>query len=446
MEYIIQGGQLLLSISILVILHEGGHFFAAKFFKTKVESFYLFFNPWFSVYKKKIGDTEYGIGWLPLGGYVKIAGMIDESMDKEQMKQPPQPWEFRAKPTWQRLIIMLGGIIVNVIVGFLIYSFVLMGYGEKYLPNENLKDGVWVLSDVLDNEIGLKTGDKIISINGDSFKSFSNTIENMLYAETLIVERNGKKETLNVPIDVLGKLMDDRKSGGFVRPRIPFTIKSIAKDGYVASDAGFKLKDDIIGINNSTIKYYDEFTNEIKKYIGQEIEVHILREGQKINISLTVPDSAIIGLSPYDYNFEELEKKGIYELKTIEYSFFGAFVRGVSKVKEEIVKYYKGFTKMLNPETGAYKGMGGFATISKLFGPEWVWQNFWEKTAWISLVLAFMNLLPIPALDGGHVMFLLYEMITGRKPNEKLMEYAQIAGMILLLTFMLYANTDWLRF
>ena len=446
MEYIIQGGQLLLSISILVILHEGGHFFAAKFFKTKVESFYLFFNPWFSVYKKKIGDTEYGIGWLPLGGYVKIAGMIDESMDKEQMKQPPQPWEFRAKPTWQRLIIMLGGIIVNVIVGFLIYSFVLMGYGEKYLPNENLKDGVWVLSDVLDNEIGLKTGDKIISINGDSFKSFSNTIENMLYAETLIVERNGKKETLNVPIDVLGKLMDDRKSGGFVRPRIPFTIKSIAKDGYVASDAGFKLKDDIIGINNSTIKYYDEFTNEIKKYIGQEIEVHILREGQKINISLTVPDSAIIGLSPYDYNFEELEKKGIYELKTIEYSFFGAFVRGVSKVKEEIVKYYKGFTKMINPETGAYKGMGGFATISKLFGPEWVWQNFWEKTAWISLVLAFMNLLPIPALDGGHVMFLLYEMITGRKPNEKLMEYAQIAGMILLLTFMLYANTDWLRF
>ena len=447
MEYIIQGGQFFLSISILVILHEGGHFFAAKFFKTKVESFYLFFNPWFSIYKKKVGDTEYGIGWLPLGGYVKIAGMIDESMDKEQLKQAPQPWEFRAKPTWQRLIIMLGGIIVNIIVGFLIYSFVLMGYGEKYLPNENLKDGVWVISDVLENEVGLKTGDKIITINGESFNSFSNSVENMLYAETVVVERNGSEKTLSVPIDVLGKLMDDKKlGGGLVRPRMPFTIGSIAKKDYVASDAGFKIKDDIIGVNNTTIKYYDEFTNEIKKYRGQKIEVNILREGQEINIPITIPDSAIIGLSPYPYDLEELEIKGTYNLRTIKYTFFGGFVRGFSKAKEELVKYYKGFSKIINPSTGAYKGVGGFYTISKIFGTSWSWQNFWERTAWFSLVLAFMNLLPIPALDGGHVMFLLYEMITGRKPNEKIMEYAQVAGMVLLLALMLYANTDWLRF
>ncbi|PIQ14479.1 MAG: RIP metalloprotease RseP, partial [Flavobacteriales bacterium CG18_big_fil_WC_8_21_14_2_50_32_9] len=210
MDYIIQGGQLLLSISILVILHEGGHFLAAKLFKTKVESFYLFFNPWFSVYKKKIGETEYGIGWLPLGGYVKIAGMIDESMDKEQMKQPPQPWEFRAKPTWQRLIIMLGGIIVNVIVGFLIYSFVLMGYGEKFLPASELKDGVWCLNEAITNEIGLQNGDKIITINGEIPATFEQMQEEIFYSKTLVVERNGDQLTLDIPVDLINRLLEER--------------------------------------------------------------------------------------------------------------------------------------------------------------------------------------------------------------------------------------------
>jgi regulator of sigma E protease len=444
MEYIIQGGQLLLSISILVVLHEGGHFFAAKFFKTKVESFYLFFNPWFSVYKKKIGDTEYGIGWLPLGGYVKIAGMMDESMDKEQMAKDPEPWEFRSKPTWQRLIIMLGGIIVNVIVGFLIYSFVLMGYGEKYLPNENLTDGVSVTNTVLLEDVGIRTGDKIISINGEKFKSFSNTVENMLYAETILVERDGEQIVLELPEDVLGKLIEN-KGQGLLSPRIPFTIAGIGK-GYVAENSGLKLKDQIVGVNNIEIKYHDEFKAVAEKFSNQNVELKVLRDGQIVSVPLLIPDSNIIGVGAYPYSSKELGEIGVYETKTIEYGFFAAFGRGAGKAQEEIIKYYKGFKKMVNPSTGAYKGMGGFASISKLFGPKWVWQNFWEKTAWMSLVLAFMNLLPIPALDGGHVMFLMYEMITRRKPHEKLMEYAQIGGMLLLLAFMLYANTDWLRF
>ena len=446
MEYLIQGGQLLLSISILVVLHEGGHFVAAKFFKTKVESFYLFFNPWFSIYKKKIGETEYGIGWLPLGGYVKIAGMIDESMDKEQMEKEPQPWEFRSKPTWQRLIIMLGGIIVNVIVGFLIYSFVLMAYGEKYLPNENLKDGVWVMNDVISDDIGIQTGDKIISINGEKYNSFANTVENILYAETVVVERDGKRKTLTIPEDVLGKLIENKKKGqGLMLPRMPFTAAGII-EGYVAENSGIELKDDIIGINDIQIKYYDEFSDVVAQFSDQDVELKVKRNGKIVSIPLHVPDSNIIGIAPHAYSSKDLGEMGVYETKTIEYTFFSAFPRGASKAQEELAKYYKGFKKMLNPSTGAYKGMGGFASISKLFGPKWVWQNFWEKTAWISLVLAFMNLLPIPALDGGHVMFLSYEMVTRRKPNEKIMEYAQIGGMILLLLFMVYANTDWLRF
>lgn len=444
MEYIIQGGQLLLSISILVVLHEGGHFFAAKYFKTKVESFYLFFNPGFSLYKKKIGETEYGIGWLPLGGYVKIAGMIDESMDKEQMAKDPEPWEFRSKPTWQRLIIMLGGIIVNVIVGFLIYSFVLMGYGEKYLPNENLTDGVAVQSSILLEEVGIKTGDKIISINGEEFNSYSNTVENMLYAETIEVERNGERMVLDIPVDVLGKLIEN-KGEGLLYPRMPFTVAGFGK-GYVAENSGLELKDQIVGINDVDIKYFDEFKAVAEKFSSQNVELKVLRNGEPVSIPMLIPDSNIIGVARYMYSIKELGEFGIYDTKTIEYGFFAAFGRGAGKAQEEVVKYYKGFKKMVNPSTGAYKGMGGFASISKLFGPKWVWQNFWEKTAWMSLVLAFMNLLPIPALDGGHVMFLMYEMITRRKPHEKLMEYAQIAGMILLLAFMLYANTDWLRF
>jgi regulator of sigma E protease len=462
MEYVIQGGQLLLSISILVILHEGGHFFAAKLFKTRVESFYLFFNPWFSIYRKKIGETEYGIGWLPLGGYVKISGMIDESMDKEQMAKDPQPWEFRSKPTWQRLIIMLGGIIVNLIVGFLIYSFVLMAYGEKYLPADELKDGIWCVNNTVTDEIGLKTGDKILTINGEVPVTFSEMQEEIFYATTLQVDRNGESLDLAIPENLIETLIENR-TGPMFAPRIPFTVGRILK-GYAAEKSELKVKDQIVGISykpdtikdeygasalesvSTPIKYYDEFTPVISKYSNQDVELQVKRDGKLLTIPIHVPASDTIGVAPHNYSIADLDKLGFYNIETKHYSFFASFPAGLTMAQEKLVNYYKQFKMMLNPSTGAYKGMGGFASISKLFGPEWIWENFWEKTAWISLILAFMNLLPIPALDGGHVMFLSYEMITRRKPNEKAMEYAQIAGMILLLAFMIYANTDFLRF
>ena len=444
MDFWVRAAQLILSLSFLIVLHEFGHYLPARWFNTKVEKFYLFFNPYFSVFKKKIGDTEWGLGWIPLGGYVKIAGMIDESMDKEQMKQPPKPWEFRAKPTWQRLIIMLGGIIVNVIVGFLIYSFVLMGYGEKFLPADELKDGVWCLNEPITNEIGLQNGDKIITINGEAPTTFEQMQEEVFYSKTMVVERNGEQITLDIPTDLVDKLLKERR-GPLFAYRIPFTVGGTLKD-YPAAKAGLQPKDKIIGINDIPINYYDEFKDKLTPYINQTVNIKVIRDDEIITLPVEIVDSAFIGVSPYPYSLTELEKEGIYTPKTVHYSFFAAFPRGIEIAVEKIVNYYKQFKLMLNPETGAYKGMGGFATISKLFGPEWEWQNFWEKTAWISLVLAFMNLLPIPALDGGHVMFLLYEMITGRKPNEKIMEYAQVAGMVLLLALMLYANTDWLRF
>lgn len=443
MDYIIQGGQLLLSISILVVLHELGHFVAAKYFKTKVESFYLFFNPWFSLYKKKIGETTYGIGWLPLGGYVKIAGMIDESMDKEQMAKDPEPWEFRSKPTWQRLIIMLGGIIVNVIVGFLIYSMVMLAYGDKYLPADELTDGIWCTNEAVTDEIGLKTGDKIIEINGVAPATFAAMQEEIFYAQTLKVNREGKDITLTIPENLIETLIDNR-TGPMFMPRIPFTIGGIRK-GYVAENAGLEVKDEILGINGVDLRYYDEFTPEISKHTGEEITIDIKRDGKPMAISIVVPDSNVLGIAPYVYSLSELDKIEAYHLETKHYSFLESFPAGYNIAREKLVNYYKQFKMMLNPSTGAYKGMGGFVSISRMFGTEWNWENFWKKTAWISLVLAFMNLLPIPALDGGHVMFLLYEMITRRKPNEKAMEYAQMAGMILLLVFMVYANTDWLR-
>lgn len=444
MDYLIQGGQLLLSISILVILHELGHFVAAKSFKTRVESFYLFFNPWFSIWKKKIGETTYGIGWLPLGGYVKIAGMIDESMDKEQLAKDPEPWEFRSKPTWQRLIIMLGGIIVNVIVGFLIYSFVLFAYGEKYLPASELKDGIWVTNESVADEIGIKTGDKIININGNEPTSFAGMMEEIFYANELKIERNGKELTLSIPENLIETLIEGERTPMFM-PRMPFIVSDV-RDGYVAKDAGIQQKDQIIGINDIPIKYYDEFKTVIEQFSEQEVTMKVKRGEEILSIPLIIPDSNVIGVTTHLFSINELDKAGYYHLERKEYSFFAAFPRGVAVAKEKLVNYYKQFKLMLNPNTGAYKGLGGFATISKLFGDEWIWENFWGKTAWISLILAFMNLLPIPALDGGHVMFLLYEMITRRKPNEKAMEYAQIAGMVLLLAFMVYANTDFLRF
>lgn len=422
--------QLILSLSILVVLHEMGHFIPAKLFKTKVEKFYLFFDPWFSLFKKKKGDTEYGIGWLPLGGYVKIAGMIDESMDKEQMAQPAQPWEFRAKPAWQRLIIMVGGVFVNVILGIVIYIGIMFTWGEEYLPAQNAKYGV--VPDSMAIELGVKPGDKLLSVDGKPFENFMKIPLDIVFNEgkTVQVERNGQIVDLQVPQGYLGKIVKSKDL--FAIPRIPFIIDEVEK-GSAAKEAGILKGDIIVKVNDSTVTYADELTKYIRANKGKDVNVVVKRNNEEKSFKVKVSDKGRIGIANLELNKQlQFEKK--------EYNLITAIPAGFKKAGATFDNYIKQMKLMFSPEVKAYESIGGFITIGSAFGDEWVWERFWTFTAFLSIVLAVMNILPIPALDGGHVMFLLYEVITGRKPNEKLMEYAQIAGMILLLGLMLFAN------
>ncbi len=437
MKVLIQISQLLLSLSILVILHELGHFITAKLFKTRVEKFYLFFNPWFSLFKIKKGETEYGIGWLPLGGYVKISGMIDESMDKEQLKKPPQPYEFRSKPAWQRLIIMLGGVFVNLILGIALYSFVLFTWGEKYLPNANITDGIWC-TDSLALEIGLKNGDKIISINDNYPERYSDILGELIFGGNVKVMRDNKETNIDIPEDFAGKIIEKRK-GLLIYPRIPFIVLEIP-DTSINFNSGMRPKDRVVGIEHHPIKYYDEYSSITDTLKGKEINIDVLRDGQEKSINVKLSDEGKFEIIAAILDMKELEMLNIYKFNTQKYSFARAIPAGLIRAKDRLGFYIKQFKLIFNFKTGAYKGLGGFGAIGGLFPHKWEWQAFWEITAFLSLILAFMNILPIPALDGGHVAFLLYEMITGRKPGDKFLEYAQIVGMIILLSLLLYAN------
>lgn len=425
----IQAIQLLLSLSILVILHELGHFIPAKLFKTRVEKFYLFFDPWFSLFKFKKGETEYGIGWLPLGGYVKISGMIDESMDKEQMKQPPQEWEFRAKPTWQRLIIMVGGVTVNVILGILIYSMILFAWGEEYLPTANAKYGI--ACDSLAMQTGLQNGDKVLSVNGKPVENFNKIPLEIILNDgrSIQVERNGQKLDIPIKEEVIGKLIKGKNS--FIEPLFPCEVDSVIP-GTAAQKGGLQKGDKIIAIDSVQTLFFQDFSRILKQNSGKHINVKIIRDGEEKVISANVTEEGKLGFKPkdpFDY----------FEVATREYGFFESFPAGVKKGYDTFDNYIKQM-KVLFTVKDAHQSLGGFISIGKAYSTTWDWQRFWTFTAFLSIVLAIMNILPIPALDGGHVMFLLYEMITGRKPNEKAMEYAQYAGMILLLALLLYAN------
>jgi regulator of sigma E protease len=440
----LQAGQLILSLSILVILHELGHFIPAKIFGCRVEKFYLFFDPWFSIVKKKVGDTVYGIGWLPLGGYVKISGMIDESMDKEQLKQPAESWEFRSKPAWQRLIIMIGGVTVNVLLAFFIYAMILFTWGETKLPNESLKQGVWVV-DTLVNEVGLKSGDKIVAVNNEPVKYFEDLNAAMLLGETMTIERAGEKQELTIPVNFIEKFVEKGKRSVLLMPRVPCIVGEVPAESAAAKN-GLKTKDKIVGIDSVSITFFDQVKPAILNKAGDSIALHILRDGQAMVINTTISADTSIGFFPILPSMDEMQSEGLYEFETKKYSFFSAFPAGVSKAIDKLGFYIAQFKKILNPSTGAYKGLGGFKSMGSIFPKsEWNWEAFWNITAFFSIVLAFMNLLPIPALDGGHVLFTLIEMITGKKPNEKFLEYAQIVGMVLLFGLMIYANAnDWL--
>lgn len=430
MEILIQATQLILSLSILVILHELGHFIPAKLFKTRVEKFYLFFDPWFSLFKFKKGDTEYGVGWLPLGGYVKISGMIDESMDKEQMKKPPEPWEFRSKPAWQRLIIMLGGVTVNVILSMAIYSMVLFVWGTEYIPTENLKYGIYADSSA--QEMGLQNGDKILAVGGEKVEKFSDVQLKILLEEKneVTVDRNGSIQKIPVSAETLAKIINDQK------PFIDVAMKPIVEqvmDGSQAEIAGLQKGDIITAINQTPTPYFQDVVKTLQNVKGEKISLTISRNSEALSLEAEVTDKGTLGFGIQPMN-EQLT------FKTQEYGLIESIPAGVSKAYDSFDNYIKQIKLIFKPETEAYKSLGGFLTIGKAFSTSWDWQRFWSFTAFLSIILAIMNILPIPALDGGHVMFLTYELITGRKPHDKVLEYAQVAGIIILLGLMILAN------
>lgn len=444
MDIFIKILQLVLSLSILVLFHEFGHFLFAKLFKTRVEKFYMFFNPWFSLFKFKKGETEYGIGWLPLGGYVKIAGMIDESMDTEQLKKPAQPWEFRSKPAWQRLLIMLGGVLVNVVLAFLIYILVLYTWGETYLPAENVKYGV--VCDSVFSEMGMQKGDRVVSFDGEKIERFSDIIPEMLLnnPKTMQVKRNRELVNLEIPETLVAELLafsSRNYKARLLEPRrLMDSIYVVDFTDYsVAYDAGVRKGDRILALNGRSFRFYDEFADSLVALADQRVETKVLRGKDTLNFAIDLG---------YDGKF------GIYfgstevpELATRTFSFTESIPAGIKKGTETLSSYLKQLKLLFSPHVEAYKSVGGMMMIGSIFPGVWDWQIFWELTALISIMLAVVNLLPIPALDGGHVLFLLYEMITRRKPGEKFMEYAQIAGMALLLGLFVLANVnDFMRF
>ncbi|TYA52317.1 RIP metalloprotease RseP [Formosa maritima] len=438
MEFVIKISQFLLSLSLLIVLHELGHFIPAKLFKTRVEKFYLFFDVKFSLFKKKIGDTVYGIGWLPLGGYVKISGMIDESMDKEQMAQPPQPWEFRSKPAWQRLIIMLGGVTVNFLLAILIYIGMSYYYGDRILPIENISDGILVESTVANNA-GLLTGDHIISVDGELIDHFSQISEKVLFGKEITIERNGVESTVTLPEDFLAQLIDSKEKK-FIDLRMPFVIAEVPDTSF-NKGSGIVKGDIITGFNNQETKYIDEVLPALESLKGQQVEATILRDNKRIQMPLEINADGKLGLVyATGATPETLEALGYYKFETQNYGFFEAIPVGIVKSKDKLSSYITQVKAIFTPSTGAYKGVGGFKAIYDIFPDFWSWQVFWNITAFLSIMLGFLNLLPIPALDGGHVMFLLYEMVSGRKPSDKFLEYAQMVGFILLIALVLFAN------
>ncbi len=431
--------QFFISLSILIVLHELGHFIPAKIFKTRVEKFYLFFDVKFSLFKKKIGETVYGIGWLPLGGYVKIAGMIDESMDTEAMAEEPKPWEFRSKPAWQRLIIMLGGVTVNFVLAVLIYIALAYAYGKQFIPMDSLKDGVHVVEKEIGDRLGIQTGDKIIAVDGNKINSFGSVFMEIVNGNTITLERDGQTLEKEIPVDFIATLLKDEERMRFLSIRQPFIIKEISQGSH---NTGVDLRenDAVISLNGQPAMFRDQVTPILEANKGKEVDITVKREsGATETVKAKVSDEGTLGIGLLA-TMEDYEKRGVLKIKTEKYTLAQSIPAGIDEGVNTLVSYVKQMKKIFNPETGAYKGVGGFAAIGKLFPETWDWPTFWSRTAFISIILAFMNILPIPALDGGHVMFLLYEMVTGRKPSDKFLEYAQMTGFFILIALLLFAN------
>ena len=423
--------QLILSLSILVVLHELGHYLPAKWFKTRVEKFYLFFNPYFSLYKKQIGETEWGIGWIPFGGYVKISGMIDESMDKEQMKQEPQPWEFRSKKAWQRLIIMLGGVTVNFILGILIFSMMMFHWGESYIKTADVKDGMAV--DSLGMKLGLKDGDKVLKVgdlNMDKFNSGLVANEIIInQASSLIVERNGQEVTLQVPDELVGVLTKYENRGkSMFYPRVHLELKKVVPGGN-ADKAGLPDNAKIVTVENQPVQFQHEFKKVLQDKKGQTVNFTYLVGQDTLNKAIAISDNGTIGI----------ELDAGLPISYQKYGFFESFPKGSSMAVNFIGSQIKAFGQIFSGKIKAKDSLGSVFSIATMFDSGWDWRIFWNITASLSILLAFFNLLPIPALDGGYVMFLIWEVVTGKVPSDKFMEIINFVGFILLVTLMLFA-------
>jgi len=422
--------QLIASLSILVLVHEFGHFIFAKMFKVRVEKFYLFFNPWFSLfkYKPKNSDTEYGIGWLPLGGYVKIAGMIDESMDREQMAKPPQPWEFRTKPAWQRLIIMTAGVVFNFLLAIAIYAGILFHWGEEYVRLQDVTTGM-EFSQTAKN-IGFQDGDVLLSADGVQLERFDeSTFRQILESKKVKVLRDGDTAVVSVPEDFMSRLLQEKK--GFAAFRIPFVVKSVIKDS-PAERAGLMPGDSVVAVNDSIV-FLPDCIFAFAKHKEQPVFLTVIRQGQEEKITVVPDNKGKVGI--YMKTLDEL-----YPVRKITYSFTQAIPAGIQKGVRKLTGYVNDMKYVFTKE--GVESIGGFGMIASLFPYPFNAQAFWEMTALLSVILAFMNILPIPALDGGHVLFLLYEVITRRKPSQRVMEVAQMAGMVFLLTLLVYANLN----
>ena len=432
--------QFIMSFSILVVLHELGHFIPARLFNCRVENFYLFFNPWFSLWKTTKGETEYGLGWIPFGGYVKIAGMIDESMDKDQLKLPPKPDEFRAKKAWQRLIIMIGGVTVNVILAIVIFICIMWVWGEEYLPAKNLKYGI--VADSLGKSIGLKDGDYILKVGDADVKNVFKTAGQIIVneAKTITIKRDGQEIKMNLPDDLIRQL-NKSKGDNFVSVRFPFVINSFGKDG-IAEKVGLKKGDRIIGIDTISTPYFNDVKNVVKNYANRKVNIKVIR-----NNTDTVIVSSLISADGRIGAFTEPNlSKLCFVLETKDYTLLEAIPAGFKMCWSTLGHYLTGIKQLFTGQAKASESLGSVISIGGLFPGVWDWQAFWQLTAIFSIVLAFMNILPIPALDGGHALFTIVEMISGRKPSDKFMEYAQMVGMILLLGLMAYAlGLDFLR-
>lgn len=436
-----QALQLLAALSLLILLHEFGHFFFARLFKTRVEKFYLFFDflfPFpnvlnFSLFKKKKGDTEYGLGWFPLGGYVKIAGMVDESMDKEAMKLPPQEWEYRSKKAYQRLFIMLGGIIMNILTAMVIYAFIFGVWGEEYLPTANAKYGI--AADSLAESIGLRDGDIIISVAGKQVDRFNKIVPEIIFeeAKTIQVIRDGIPTEVKIPSGTIHKIIKKQKNS-FITLRMPILVDKVSEKTE-AEKMGFKSGDSIIAVNGTPVLFYDEFEDLKRQSAGKPIEVTVVRNNTAVVLKGNVPESKILGFQP------GADLSRYYKTETVKYGFFPAIGKGFTYTFDQVGNYWKQLKLLFtSKEIKASESLGGLVSFGKLFSPVFDWYDFLMLTAFVSIILAVMNLLPIPGLDGGYVIFLLFEILSGRKVSDKVMETANTVGLVLLLGLMLYAN------